>query len=202
MGWTFWDHKDRLERFRRGERAVLERVYRVYVARVEALVRRQLSARRVSTRIAEQWEDVVQEAFAHAFSRRAREAYDGTRDYGPYLLAITRNVVADLLRTGAREVTTGDDPIEHRLALEAASSFVADQPHWNDPETVARARGYLAKLSDELQSVHYQRYVLGKAQAAAARSLGMSRRRVRTLEKRLSVGLMRELGGTESRRRS
>ena len=48
--------------------------------------------------------DLVQEVFMRAFSREGRQAYDGLRDYGPYLFAIARNVLVDWARVRGREI--------------------------------------------------------------------------------------------------
>lgn len=92
------------ERFRDGERAALERVYREHVALVRSSVRAGLyrTGRLSSSNLA----DIVQETFVKAFSRTGRQGYDGTRAYAPYILAIARNCLIDWLRRARREVPT------------------------------------------------------------------------------------------------
>jgi RNA polymerase sigma factor (sigma-70 family) len=192
MGLGIEGDRNLLDRFRQGEQEILAQIYRAYVRRVELLVRGLLRRRwRGELIAAEQCEDLVQEAFARAFTRRAREAFDESRDYGAYLLVIARNVVIDVLRSGRREVPANDAFIEDCLELRAANSEVEEQARWNDPATIALVRQYLANLSPELQLVHHQRHVLENAQVTAASALGMSRRRMRTLEKRIHAGLSR-----------
>jgi RNA polymerase sigma-70 factor, ECF subfamily len=76
-------------------------------------------------------EDLVQDSFMRAFSPPARAAYDGIRDYGPYLLTIVRNTVADALRVRQREVLTGAAEIEVWLALEDVTA-VENPSTWID----------------------------------------------------------------------
>jgi RNA polymerase sigma-70 factor (ECF subfamily) len=196
MGSALEGDRNLLEGFRRGERAALEQVYWAYVARVDRLVRRLLHLHGGTQLIATaNVEDLVQDSFTRAFSPTARLAYDGIRDYGPYLLTIVRNTVADALRLQQREVLAAVSEIEAWLALEEASP--ADDPSgWIDPVTLARVREYLSRLPLDLQSVHHRRYVLDEAQEVAADALGLSRQRIRTLEKKLRLGLARELKKT------
>jgi len=196
MGSAFEGNRDLLERFRRGERSALEQVYWAYVTRVDRLVRRILHGHGGTRLVAgANVEDLVQDSFTRAFSPSARQAYDGLRDYGPYLLAIARNTVADSLRLRQREVLAGAAEIEASLALEDAAA-AEDPSSWIDPLTIARVREYLNRLPLDLQSVHHRRYVLDEAQDVAAGALGLSRQRIRTLEKKLRVGLIRELKKT------
>jgi RNA polymerase sigma-70 factor (ECF subfamily) len=193
MGSAFEGDRKLLERFRRGERSALEQIYWAYVTRVDRLVRRLLHSYG-GTRLvaAANVEDLVQDSFTRAFSPSARQAYDGLRDYGPYLLTIVRNAVADMLRLQQREVLAGTAEIEAWLALEDVTA-AEDPSSWIDPVTLARVREYLTRLPLELQSVHHRRFVLDEGQDVAADALGLSRQRIRTLEKKLRLGLVREL---------
>src|SRR5262249_47435933 len=99
--------RELLDRYRRGEREALAQIYWAYVDRVERLVSSCLRVQGAA------WpdssvsaEDLVQEVFTRAFSQKARTAYDGLRDYGPYLFTIARNAVADAFRRLGREVVT------------------------------------------------------------------------------------------------
>ncbi len=196
MGSAFEGDRQVLERFRRGERSALEQIYWAYVDRVDRLVRRLLHFQG-GTRLvaASNVEDLVQDSFARAFSPSAREAFDGIRDYGPYLLAIVRNTVTDALRLQQREVLAASAEIEAWLALEDVAA-ASDPSSWIDPVTLSRVRDYLSRLPLNLQSVHHHRYVLDEAQDVAADALGLSRQRIRTLEKKLRLGLIRELEKT------
>ena len=198
MGSAVEGNRELWEQFRRGERSALERIYWEYVERVDRLVRRLLHLHG-GTRLvaAANVEDLVQDSFTRAFSPAARGAYDGIRDYGPYLLTIARNTVADALRLQQREVLAGGAEIAAWMALEDVAP--AEEPaSWIDSVTLARVRDYLSRLPIDLQSVHHRRYVLDEAQDVAAEALGMSRQRIRTLEKKLRLGLVRELKRTRA----
>ncbi len=185
--------EDLSARFRSGERAALEHVYCAYVARVDREVRRLLQVHGGIWLVgAASVNDLVQDSFARAFSPTARRAFKGLHHHGPYLLAIVRNTVVDSLRLQQREVLAGGAAIEAWLALNDIDAAAAP-PSWIDPVTLARVRDYLGRLPPDLRSVHHRRYVLDEAQHVAADALGLSRQRIRTLEKRLQLGLVREL---------
>jgi RNA polymerase sigma factor (sigma-70 family) len=196
-----WD-REFLELFRRGERSATEQVYWAYLASVDRMVRRLLrfygGKRPVS---AANVEELVQESFTRAFGPMARQAYDGLRDYGAYLHTIVRNTVADALRLQRREVLAGDTEIGVWLAMEDVAA-AQDPSSWIDPVTAARVRDYLSRLPLNQQSVHYRRYVLDEAQDVAADTLGITRQRIRTLEKKLRLGLLRELNRTRAKKPS
>jgi RNA polymerase sigma-70 factor (ECF subfamily) len=181
-----------LARFRRGEREALERVYWAYVDRVERVVRYGFQLLNASGALyveglrSDDVADVVQETFTRAFGERARLAYDGLRDYGPFLVTITRNLLVDRLRKQGRELQTGD--------LEALDGEAAvEERPFADDATMKVVREYLATLPEALRGVHEQRYVRGISQEEAARALGLSRQQIRTLEKRLRDGLAERL---------
>jgi len=190
---VFDGDRNLLDRFRAGDRSALEQVYWAYVDPIERLVRRCLSSAsgRGSPGTMPGLEDLVQDVFTRAFSRAARQSYDGLRDYGPYLFTIARNAVADALRSGRREMLADVDLIDG-LALPEAGGPDAG-PDWADPVTLACVRDYLARLPPDLEAVYQQRYVVGLSQDAAAVALGSSRQRFRTLEKKLRAGLSRAL---------
>ena len=196
MGSAFGQDRGLLEQFRRGERSALEQVYWAYVARVDRLVRRLLHLHGGTRLIASaNVEDLVQDSFTRAFSPATRHAYDGIRDYVPYLLKIARNTVADAFRLQQRQVLADSVEIQSWLALEDITA-AADPSTRLDSATLARVRDYLGRLPQDLQSVHQHRYVLDEGQDVAAAALGISRQRIRTLEKKLRLGLMRELQKT------
>jgi RNA polymerase sigma factor (sigma-70 family) len=174
--------------FERGDRAALQQVYVAYLDEVEATVRRCMAAAApASHRRFEDVRDLVQDVFVRAFSSRARRSFDSSRDYGPFLGALTRNLLIDRMRQGGREVRVAD--LE---SVAEAPGETAEDPSL-DAETVAAVRRYLSELPTALRAVHEQRYVLGHPQQVACAALGLSRQRLRTLEGRLRAGLEREL---------
>ena len=177
---------DILAGFRRGDRAALEAVYWAYVERVERTVRVVCWATGTRSEIA----DVVQETFLRAFEERARQAYDPSRDYGPYLVTIARNLVTDRARARGRELPL-DDPAEP--ASDPPAQQDPDAPPWADEATMRCVEAYLAGLDPELAALHEARYVRGLSQVQAADALGCTRQQLRTREARLREGLVRAL---------
>jgi RNA polymerase sigma-70 factor, ECF subfamily len=181
-----------LARFRRGERDALERVYWAYIDRVERVVRHGFQLLREGGGVhvegvrPNEVGDVVQETFTRAFAERARLAYDGLRDYGPFLVTITRNLLVDRARKRGRE-----------LSFEQLDDFDPSAPAPEEPyadeATMLAVREYLASLPEDLRGIHDQRYVKCVSQEEAARALELSRQQVRTLEKRLRDGLSAHL---------
>jgi RNA polymerase sigma factor (sigma-70 family) len=147
------------------------------------------SGERVTVRAAELG-DVVQEVFARAFSPACRSRYDGQRPYGPYLVQIARNAVADHWRSVRREVVLDVEPLLDALSLEAGPAV---PERWADQETVATVERYLASLPPELRRVHDALYVRGLSQREAAAVLGLGRQAIRGIEAMLRAGLRREL---------
>jgi RNA polymerase sigma-70 factor (ECF subfamily) len=175
-----------LEAFRRGDREALERVYSSHVRHVEERVRAVLN--RLGKLTAADLADLVQDAFLQAFSERARGQYDGERDYGPFVIAIARNIVIDWIRRSGREV-----PMADLLGWFAEEPAVETESEAFDSVLLANTRAYIDGLAPNLQEVHRVRFVLGMPQRQAAAAMGISRQSLRTLEKKLLSGFRRHL---------
>jgi DNA-directed RNA polymerase specialized sigma24 family protein len=99
-----------LDLFREGAPDALGKVYCEYVRKVERLLSAGFESRSPGTRVAGAYRhpddlaDLVQDVFLRAFSEKGRRAYDGLRDYGPYLYAIARNVLVDWARVRGRQI--------------------------------------------------------------------------------------------------
>jgi len=191
---------DLLRGFRTGDRAALETVYRTYVDRVTNIVRFGFKTPGGDTRVAglrvdaAETADLVQEIFVKAFGARGRDGFDGLRDYGPYLYAIARNVLADWGRRAGRELPTEMS----KLQQAGDQAWVPDEDDvgpWADAGTIALVRRYLEGLDGELRRIHRARFVTGLSQRDAADQLGIGRQTLRTLEGRLRDGLKRALAG-------
>jgi RNA polymerase sigma factor (sigma-70 family) len=181
----FSESSDFLRRFKAGERSFLEKVYVAYVDEVEAYVRRFLA---IYGRHGARPDvgDLVQEAFLRAFAEKARHAFDGQRDYGPFLGALTRNLMVDWARRSGRELPTEDlDRFPH--------AGPPSEREWADPQTMAAVNGYLGELPAELREVHELRYVQCRSQDETCSALAISRQTLRTREKHLRDGLRRHL---------
>jgi RNA polymerase sigma-70 factor (ECF subfamily) len=183
-----------LELFRQGDIATLKQVYWAHVDRVVQVIRHNLLASRswgggwfVTTRGVE---DLVQDTFVRAFNPRARLAFDGQRDYWPYLSTIARNVLTDALRSRRRDLLVEN---EGRLIDEVLINRVGEDASEADPRILAIVNAYLGELPATLAGVYHQRYVIGQSQELAAKALNITRQHLRTLERKLRNGLTREL---------
>jgi RNA polymerase sigma-70 factor, ECF subfamily len=179
-----------LEGFRRGDRAVLAKVYAEYVDEVECFVRScfasQYQRHRLAFRAVD-LEDVVQEIFMRAFSQSARVGFDVARPYGPYLGTLARNLVVDWTRRRYPRFSPED------IELLAETSWPEVEAPWADAGTIRLVDDYIAQLSPELRAIHELRYVAGQTQQEACRALGLSRQQLRTREMHLRDGLRKAL---------
>jgi RNA polymerase sigma-70 factor, ECF subfamily len=187
----FRDRPELLPAFRRGDRSALEAVYWAYVDRVERLIRggwRTATGEHVAAPGSADVADLVQETFARAFTERARLAFDGLREFAPYLATIARNLLVDWARRRGREVTAdiGDLP-------STSDPGPDEEQPWADESTMKKVVDYIEGLPSELREIHTQRYLHGRSQRDAATALGISRQQLRTREQRLRDGLRRVL---------
>lgn len=189
MTMTFFQNQpELLAPFRQGRRDVLARVYRAYAGPVErylGAMARHSAAPDLAQ--ASAIADLLQDVFIKAFSADARRAYDELHEYGPYLSVVARNCFIDALRARGREVLK--PPEQMPVDLEAVSEPSAT----GDPEVLAVLHEYLNELPPALKGVYEQRFVLERTQDDTCSALGISRRRVRTLEERLRKGLRKAL---------
>lgn len=183
-------HTDFFESIRRGERQAIERVYREHHRDIERTIRNGL--RRARSLTPGNVSDVVQEVFAKAFSAPVRARYDSNRAFAPYLQRIAGNVLADWLRRSRRQITSDVDLDSLQCGEDSAS------PVWGlfPEDFLDVARFYIATLDTNLRRVHELRFVAGAGQLYAARSLGISRQQLRTLERKLVDGLRLKLQGS------
>lgn len=190
----FRDRPELLAAFRRGDRSALVEVYWAYIDRVERLIRggwRTPHGDRGAPPRREDVADLIQETFARAFAERARLAFDGLREFGPYLATIARNLLVDWARRQGREIPVDFD--QNELAAAATEAFDDLDAPWADAATVRVVEEYVSGLPPELADVHRERYVHSRSQRDAAAALGISRQQLRTQEKRLRDGLRRRL---------
>jgi RNA polymerase sigma-70 factor, ECF subfamily len=189
---VFAGNRALLEAFRRGEREALTTVYFHYVVDIAAVIRNGFAIASSGARVRgagdEQTErDLVQEVFARAFAPRARAAYDGIRPYQPYLRRIARNLLIDRVRAAGHTVPLGDDD----LASDGGAESEVETAEWREQRRETAA--YVAGLAPELQQLVKLRFEDELSQEQTAAALGISRRRVRTLEARIERGLRKVL---------
>ena len=189
---VFAGDRSLLDAFRRGDRAALETVYYHYVDDIAAVARHGFAIPATGARVRGATDeaterDLVQEVFTRAFAPRARDAYDGIRPYGAYLRRIARNLLVDRARAAGHTVPLDDEDAEIAIEPDTTESDAA----WIQQcrETAA----YIASLAPELQQLVKLRFEDEISQNDAAAALGVSRRRVRTLEARIQRGLRKAL---------
>jgi RNA polymerase sigma-70 factor (ECF subfamily) len=189
-------HRDLLLRFREGDRDALADVYRFYLPRVTQILRRGFVLRATGVTIPglanrDDLADAIQDVFTRAFKRDARLAYDGLRDYWPYLSMIARNVVVSRHRRGGRELLAVDPAALAEADVDLNDA--AEGPAWLDHRSLAIVRAYVSGLQEPMRAVHASRYVQALSQRDAAQQLGLSRPKVRKLENRLRRELLQLL---------
>ncbi len=188
--------RELLAAFREGRAAVLARVYHALVDdvfRVAALgfVTRNGSIR--PERDPDEQRAIVQDVFVRAFAERARMAYDGLRPYRPYLLTIAKNVMIDRARTRSTEAArTSEIDVDAIIAADAAIPGEVEET-LEQQQLRAAAAAYVTTLDEELRAFVRLRFDQDLSQADVATRLGVTRRRVRTLEDRVMTGLRKFL---------
>lgn len=180
-----------LQRFRAGERQSMEIVFRHYAPQLSALVARGLTTRGGRIRPSSPFEvgAVVQEAFARAFTDKARGAFDGASDYLQYLAAIARNELLNQQR--GREDLAEAPALESELSQAAnAGAVVGMAPP--SPEQAAEERElhglvekFLAGREGRDRDVFRVRFEQHLTQDDAAAVLGLTRIQVRRVEAKL-----------------
>lgn len=137
-------------------------------------------------------EDLVQEAFlcALSYARRA-PTQPLTR---AYLLTIARNLEIDRWRRRRGQTSVGLDTGRGEVAAVCPDVMAAEREQREQTETLAY---YVENLSPPLSCVYEARFVRGLSQRDAAVSLGLSRRQLRTIERRLFEGAIRDLEGKQ-----
>lgn len=197
--------KDRviLEQFRAGDKEALSAVYYFYINDIEALVR---SGRRIPNALAindlDQQQDLIQEIFIRAFSKSARLGFDGLRPYKPYLLSIAKNVIIDYLRKLPKELlgySFNDEDDEQLIAffsngaiIEAENNHSRESGvHWD--RCLSASHQYVSSLPDLQQKFIKLRFKEEMPQLTVAKTLRMTRWKVRTLEKKIQSGLKKYL---------
>ena len=204
------DSSESLEAFRRGDRAVLGAVYREYVGQVEAMLRsgftftsQGATVRFRGIREPFRLQEAIQESFIKAFRQSARESYDGSRAYGPYLMTIARNLIIDDYRRRRLEselfVRLGDVSFDGEADADALGRLSA-QPDGPSPEASVWRRQLSEALSafvtdlDEIDGRILREHLLGsQTQQGMADELGISRNDVRKHIRLLRERLLRHL---------
>lgn len=180
-------------RFQRGERDALEEVYRTHVDAVGLVLKRgfvldaQGGKRVPGVGSQEELKDLVQEVFVRAFSPKARESYDATRAFKPYIQRIAKNLLVDHGRRLGRlkrfrVILKDEDPI-------------GEEPEGSldDRRRLTLTAAFVAALDEPLRTLYALRYVEGRSQNAVAEQMDRTRKQVRLLEDQLRAALRSQL---------
>jgi RNA polymerase sigma-70 factor, ECF subfamily len=170
-----------LVRFRAGERAALEAVYRHHAPEVARLLRHGFTLGRFRFAGYSQpfdLDNAVQETFARAFKESARVAFDGLRPFGAWLFSIARNLVIDDLRARRQalepflqsETQTAEPPPEEELLRHELRRLYYD---------------FVEKLEGRERAFFVLRFEEQRTQVEAGRACGLSHMQSRTREKKL-----------------
>jgi RNA polymerase sigma factor (sigma-70 family) len=186
--------------FKAGEAAALQQLYVALVDDVSRLLRFGFHVESTGNRVfgfdAERVLECTQETFARALSERGRQSYDGLSPLRPWLLRITKNLMIDLLRK-KRELHAADlvDDQAFGLLVDEASTAEAVPEHDSVDEKRLRlaTAAFTRALQGEALQVFALRFEHGLAQHAVASQLGVTRRRVRTVEDGLRAALFNHL---------
>jgi len=189
-----------LRGFRAGEPEALREVYVRHHDEVDTLVRFGFTTAgpppaRIPGVAKPSREDVVQEVFLKAFREPARLAYDGSRPYLPYLLTIAKNLCIDRYRRFRRERMHSVGSLVDIDPILAGTSTL-QMPQEEDREfqaLEARTRELVRTLDAEQQTFVALRFQQELSQADVAARMGVTRRRVRTLETQVLDALRRHL---------
>ncbi len=194
------ERRDLLARFRSGERAALEEVYRHHLPEVVQFLRRgfNIAGREGSFRFGGyhqpfDLDNAVQETFVRAFRESARLGFDGLRPFKSYLLGIARNLVIDEFRN--RRSALG--PFGNLLSLEQLEiENVTDEDGPSAEEELAGRelallyRRFVDGLNPRERAFFVSRFEQEKTQVAAGRDCNLSHMQSRTLEKKLRARLL------------
>jgi RNA polymerase sigma-70 factor (ECF subfamily) len=190
------EDRELLDAFRRGESKAIARVYNAYAEQVAGLLRKGFSFMSGGQVVhfkgfSNAWdlECAVQDAFISAFSERARLAYDGISPFGPYLLTIAKNRVISQLRSDMREM-------RRRTRLSAEQPRVGPETpeeHAMRGELEELVRQFEATLPEEQLAFFQRRYGEDRNLLEAARMLGLSRMRARTVDRKIRQAFTRFL---------
>jgi RNA polymerase sigma factor (sigma-70 family) len=136
-------------------------------------------------------EAVLQETFARAYAPATRQHYDGERPFKNYLFSIAKNLVLREIARKERvisiEQTEETADVLARRHPEPQAGMHSDE---KDPELAVAdeqlahvTRGFIKTLGAEERSFFLNRFVKGLTQEATATAMGVTRARVKLLEK-------------------
>ncbi len=200
------DNARLLAGYRQGERWAFEETFRLYVDIVSTVARRGFVQRGEGASYVlgltdpEAQNDVIQETFLRVFSPVARQNYNGETPFRAYLLRITKNLMVDRLRKRKHEIPTaemgaGRGVGELEAILDRHLPFEPEDPAEERHRAAQQeaTRQFVETVAEDEKKFYELRYRQGCSQEKLAETLGLTRRKVRTLEARLGKGLKKYL---------
>ena len=182
-----------LDGYRRGDRAILGRIFEDHAGQVARWASGGFSFRSGEERrrfdgfrSAVDVHDVVNEVFRTVFEERARVAYSGLTPLEGYIFVITRNIILRRLKIMDRDRPIDVDSIE---AL--PSEELAPDERIAREEEVTMVREFLATLGEEEQRFVSLRFSEDRPQNEVGDQLGWSRKKVRLQETSIRASLTR-----------
>lgn len=195
------ENAELLKGYREGQTWAFERLYRSHATAVTrfllggfTFVSRGRTCRYRGNNAGVDIDAVVQETFTRAFGSSTRSNYDGERPFKNYLFAIAKNLVLRELARHDRHASLDSmedtsDLVFRRARQGGSASMLPDErsPEKTsaDIELSTITREYIAALDDEERSFFNHRFAQGLTQEATAETMGVTRARVKLLEKRL-----------------
>lgn len=128
------EHPELLAQFRAGVMAAFDAVYHAYKDMLDRLLRVAFKIKDADKRA-----DIIHDTFIRVWKPAARLAYDGVRDFFPYISVIARNLYFDSRRRGKYELllrNRASSPDEDPLTklLEAKGVVDPEAEHgWLEP---------------------------------------------------------------------
>ncbi|MFW5967661.1 MAG: RNA polymerase sigma factor [Persicimonas sp.] len=204
------DSEEKLEAFRRGDRDLLEALYRHWVDDIRQMLRAGFTftsqgdtVRFRGIKEPFRLQEAVQESFIHAFRKKAREAYDGSRSFGPYLRTIVRNRIIDRYRRKKLEsklfVHLGDLAHDDEADQQVLERLSGDPDEVDPEESTWRGElsatldAFVDRLDDVEGRILREHMIGERTQREMADALGVSRNDVRKHIRHIRSSLLRHL---------
>lgn len=199
----FLENPKLLQFFRQGKPDALTAVYRHYINDLERFFHKGFFNASTQTHVIgfqnrEIHRELIQDIFIKAFAPPARENYDGLRPYKSYILTIAKNTAIDYARKHPTDAlaylsTEYDESVNIYDAKSnpATPTPEEDSIHWKTCASAADA--YVQTLNIPLQTFVQLRFEQELPQRDIAKTMNISRWKVRAYEKKVIGGLRKHL---------
>lgn len=199
-------NKELLSRFKAGDRAAMDEVYRHYQPGVASFLRKGFSFRSGSGHYyfkgiqdSGELQVAVQEVFRRAFEVKARVSYNGISSFTNWVLAIGRNMVINGFRNreiaishyvsagdGRGHLAVLDDEVkEDYSGVLYGQATAAQDTLLENAELKGLIQKFMEELSEHDRALLIHRFAEGKGQEETAQLLNSTRMKVRTAEARV-----------------